>query len=82
MGERRFLGSGVHRDVTLGGGDSLWRFTCAIVGISRHDDGAPGFLRIGMLAIDGFELLRSVFEIALGHHRIGVSKHLARADPD
>ncbi len=76
--ERRLFRARMHSNVTLGRRDGLRRLAGAVVGVGGHHDRTPGLLRIGMVAVDGFELLRGVFEAALRHQRVGIGEHLFR----
>ena len=57
LGEVRFLRAGMQREVAVGGGDGVVKFAGLVIGIGRHDDGAAGLLRIGVVDVDFFVLL-------------------------
>ena len=77
VGERGFLGAGVHGRVALGRGNGLRQLAGLVVGVGGHDDGAARLRRVRMLAVDVLEFLGGVLELALRLQSVGVGEHLA-----
>ena len=72
LGEVRLRGSGMEREVAIRGADRVVEFAGFVIGESRHEDGAARLLRIRMIDIDVFVLLRRVAEFALIGQRLGL----------
>ena len=62
----------MEREVAIRGADRVIEFAGFVIGESRHEDGAARLLRIRMIDVDVFVLLRRVAEFALVGQRFGL----------
>ena len=72
------LGARMQRRVALRGGYGLRILARLVVGVGRHDDGAPRLGRVGVIAVEILELLGCVRVRAVAEQRFREGVHLAR----